>query len=85
MAVRKRPAYLVLSKKGRALYRTKKEIAQTYGLKYPHQVNYALISGFNIFTEEYGFITVKIFTCKDCDDYMVKSMNCFKSTLCAKR
>ena len=76
MGRRLRPAYIVLTKKGKTEHKTKKEIAEKYGLKYPYQVNWLLITGFSVYSEEYGYIYVHNFFCKDCDKYMIEDCDC---------
>ena len=81
MPKRLRPAYVVEHKGGsKELYRTKKEICEKYGIKLS-QVNHSLL-GYTISADGKTSMWVSYFSCKYCDDYMVESKNCFKTTLC---
>jgi hypothetical protein len=81
MPKRLRPAYVVEHKNGsKELFRTKKEICEKYGIKLS-LVNHALF-GFPISVDGKTSTWISHFSCKHCEDYMIESKRCFKSTLC---
>lgn len=72
----KKPRYVVMCGKNREFFRAKKEITEKYGFTYL-QINHALL-GFPLRRDEnvYRVYWIYYFTCKFCEDYMIKSKNC---------
>ena len=91
MPRRKHTTYVVEHKNGeKEFYKTKKEICDVYGINLA-SVNHGLIIyplGIKIWVNiENGkrkieLIWIRYRTCKDCEDYMLESKNCYKTKNC---
>lgn len=86
MPRRKHTTYVVEHKNGeKEFYKTEKEICDVYGINLA-SVNHALIIYplciFIKINKESGKIWIRYKTCKDCEDYMLESKNCYKTEKC---
>ena len=86
MPRRKHTTYVVEHNGEKEYYKTKKEICEVYKINLA-SVNFALL-GYSLIVgedEESGklkCIWVRYKTCKDCEDYMLESKNCYKTKKC---
>ena len=81
MPRRKHTTYVVEHKNGeKEFYKTKKEICDVYGINLA-RVNHGLI-GFPLHLYGENIIWIRYKTCKDCEDYMLESKNCYKTKKC---
>lgn len=89
MPRRKHTTYVVEHKNGeKEFYKTKKEICEVYGINIA-SVNHALIIyplsiniGVNKENGKIKVIWIRYKDCKDCEDYMLESKNCYKTKNC---
>ena len=87
MPRRKHTTYVVEHKNGeKEFYKTKKEICDVYKIDHA-AVNFSLIGyplniGVNKENGKIKVIWIRYRTCKDCEDYMLESKNCYKTEKC---